>query len=225
MSYPIPVITTALWLGIMVSLSPCPFATNILAITFLGRGSSDKISVFYKGLFYTLGRAISYLILGYILVEGLLSIPQLSRFLQRDFNRILGPVLMIAGAGMLGVFHFPSSSLGFAEKVGQKLSGMGLGGCALLGFLFAFSFCPVSAAIFFGSLIPLSIKYHAFFSGPLIFSIGTSLPVIISAYVLSWGVGYVGRLYEKVQQMEKWFRRGTGVLFLIGGVYFVLEYF
>lgn len=221
----LPLISTSLWLGILVALSPCPLATNILAVTYLGRGGSDRTTVIYKGMFYALGRALVYLFLGYILGAGVLSIPQLARFLQKDFNRILGFILIFAGAGMLGAFRLSLPFISPDQTWGEKLSGMGLLGCTVLGSIFALSFCPVSAAIFFGSLVPLSIKYHAVFSGPLLFSIGSSLPVMILAFILSWGVEYVSKVYERILQVEKWIRRFTGVLFILAGIYFILEYF
>jgi len=66
-------ILSAFLLGLMTSISPCPLATNITAIGFVSRDLKDRRQVFYKGLIYTLGRAISYTAI------GLLHISLLSR--------------------------------------------------------------------------------------------------------------------------------------------------
>ena len=46
---------TALWLGILTSISPCPLATNVAAISFLGRRVDSPGHVFGGGLLYTAG--------------------------------------------------------------------------------------------------------------------------------------------------------------------------
>lgn len=212
----------ALWLGILVAVSPCPLATNILAITYIGRGTEVRVwSVLARGGYYILGRALAYLLLGYVLAAGAMSVPSLSRFLQNDFNRILGPVLIIAGCSILGLFKLDIPFLRVGENLAGRVSGNGITGSFLLGVIFALSFCPVSAALFFGSLVPLAIKSHASFLAPLAFSIGTSLPVVLFAILLAFGTAYVGSVYKRIKQVEIWFRRLTGVLFVAVGFYFV----
>ena len=66
-------------MGIQTSISPCPLATNIAAISYIGRRVGNARQVFLAGLLYTLGRTLVYLTLGVILVAGLLEARRGSR--------------------------------------------------------------------------------------------------------------------------------------------------
>jgi cytochrome c biogenesis protein CcdA len=46
-------IISALWLGILTSISPCPLSTNIAAISYVGRKVGKPRSVLLAGLLYT----------------------------------------------------------------------------------------------------------------------------------------------------------------------------
>ncbi len=147
--------STALWLGILTSISPCPLATNIAAVSFIGRRLDRPGLVVASGALYTLGRTIAYVGLGVLLVGGALSVPELSRFLQKYMNQILGPLLIIAGMFLLNMISFTTSGSAMGERLQKRIGTMGIWGAVPLGMLFALSFCPISAALFFGSLIPL----------------------------------------------------------------------
>jgi len=41
---------SALWLGIMTSISPCPLATNIAAISFLSKKATHPLLVLLSGV-------------------------------------------------------------------------------------------------------------------------------------------------------------------------------
>ena len=57
-------IGSAFWFGILTSISPCPLATNIAAISFAGRKVGSVPQGLGAGLLYTLGRTLTYTILG-----------------------------------------------------------------------------------------------------------------------------------------------------------------
>ena len=59
---------TAFLLGLLTALSPCPLATNIAAIGFIGKEIGDRRRIFRNGLLYTLGRTLSYTLLGIVLI-------------------------------------------------------------------------------------------------------------------------------------------------------------
>lgn len=215
---------SALWLGILTSISPCPMATNIAAISYIGKQVKSPGLVFTAGLLYTLGRMLAYLVLGIVIITSLLSVPKLSWFLQKKINIFLGPVLIIAGLFLTGLlkFNLPSSSLG--SNLQTRISKMGIWGAGLLGILFALSFCPVSAALFFGSLIPLAVKHNSMAVIPLLYGLGTALPVILFAFILGYGTHYLGQLFDKITKFEIWARRFTGLIFVIVGIYYCLIY-
>jgi len=215
---------SAIWLGILTSISPCPLATNILAISFINKKITHTRQVLLTGLLYTLGRAVAYVALATLLLASVFSIPQLSQLLQKYMNKILGPVLILAGMVLLELITIKTSSTGISEKTRKRIESMGLFGALLLGIMFALSFCPVSAALFFGSLIPLALKHHSTVSLPALYGIGTALPVAAFALLLAFGAQSVAKAFDRLTQLEIWFRRATGAAFIIIGIYFCLTH-
>lgn len=215
---------SALWLGILTSISPCPLTTNIAAISFIGRRLTNPYHVFAGGLLYTLGRTFTYLLLGVLLVSSLLSTPRLSHVLQEYTNKVLGPILILVGMFLLELIQFDGIGSGMSERLKGRVENWGIWGGALLGVVFALSFCPVSAALFFGSLIPVAVKSGSIFLLPSLYGIGTALPVVAFAILIALGARSVGRTFERIAQFEVWARRTTGAVFIGVGIYFSLAY-
>lgn len=92
---------SALWFGILTSISPCPLATNIAATTFIGKQIQTRYGTIIAGMAYTGGRSLSYIIICFIIVAGLFSIPGVSMFLQQYMNNVLGPILILVGVLIL----------------------------------------------------------------------------------------------------------------------------
>jgi len=215
---------SALWLGILTSISPCPLASNIAAISFIGRRVDSKRHVLLSGSFYTFGRTITYLILGMIVMAGLMASGEIARFLQRYLNQILGPVLILVGMLLLGLLNVTLSFNFAGAGVQTRAERGGLGWSVILGILFALSFCPVSAGLFFGGLIPLSTANGSKFLLPGLYGIGTALPVIVFAFLMAFGSQYVGKAFNRMPQIEWWVRTITGTIFILAGVYYCLTH-
>jgi len=215
---------SALWLGILTSISPCPLATNIAATTYIGKQMKKRSDVLLAGVSYTIGRSITYMILCIILVSGLLSIPAMSNFLQKYMNIILGPVLIVAGLFILEYFSFTFYSLGIADKLQKRFNINGISGACVLGVLFALSFCPISAALFFGSVIPFALKFESNISLPVFYGAGTSIPVLISAIILAYASHIAGKFFNRLIAIEKWLRKISGAIFIFIGIYFCFKY-
>ncbi|MGD8413477.1 MAG: aromatic aminobenezylarsenical efflux permease ArsG family transporter [Candidatus Latescibacterota bacterium] len=215
---------TALWLGILTSVSPCPLATNIAAISFIGRRVEQPGQVVAGGALYTLGRSVTYVVLGSALVFSLISAPYVSNFLQTYMNKVLGPVLVLVGMFLLGLLQFHWGGWGMAARMENRARKAGLWGALLLGIGFALSFCPVSAALFFGSLVPLAVQNESAILLPTIYGVGTAVPVVAFAIVVSLGAHSLGRLFDNVTRVERWARRITGVVFVGVGIYLSLVY-
>ncbi|MGB5107434.1 MAG: aromatic aminobenezylarsenical efflux permease ArsG family transporter [Candidatus Zixiibacteriota bacterium] len=217
-------LSTALWLGILTSISPCPLATNIAAVSYIGRRLDKPSLVIASGALYTFGRTLAYVGLGALLVGGALSVPELSRFLQKYMNQILGPLLILTGMFLLNLISFSTSGSRTGERMQKRVDKMGIWGALPLGVVFALSFCPISAALFFGSLIPLSIEHNSLVMLPLGYGVGTALPVMLLGIVIGVSVGSVGRLFENLTRIEKWARLATGMIFVVVGIYLSLIY-
>ena len=215
---------SAFWLGILTSISPCPLATNIAAISFVGRKVGSPAKVFLAGLLYTTGRTLTYLILGVLLVSSMLSAPQVSHLLQKYMNKLLGPILILVGMVLLELVSLNLSGSGVSEKMKQRVETLGMWGALLLGVIFALSLCPISAVLFFGSLIPIAVRVESSVILPSIYGVATGLPVLVFAVMLSRGAKSIGNAYNKLAVIEKWGRRITGGLFILVGIYYCLAH-
>lgn len=215
---------TALWQGVLTSISPCPLATNIAAISYIGRRVATPRLVLTAGLLYTLGRMLVYITLGAVLVAGLLAMSALSQALQKYMHLALGPLLIIAGMFLLELLSFGARGAGVSTALQQRVDRAGLWGAGLLGIVFALTFCPVSAALFFLGLIPLAVERHSPLLLPAIYGVGTAVPVVVFALLLALGAGQLGRAFSKLTQFELWARRVTGAVFILVGIYLTLKY-
>ena len=213
---------SALWLGILTSISPCPLATNVAAISYVGRHISNPRRVLLAGLLYALGRSLAYLALGVLLVGSLLSVPHVSQFLQEYVNKLIGPVMVLVGMFLLGLLRIDLPGLDFGATVQRSVAGWGVWGAGALGVVFALSFCPVSAALFFGSLVPLAIKEGSIVLFPSLYGVGTAVPVLVFAVLLSVGTRSVAKTFDALTRVERWARQLTGGLFIAVGVYYTL---
>ncbi len=211
---------SALWLGILTSISPCPLATNVAAISFLAKKITHPFFVLLSGIAYTVGRMATYAILGFILINSILGIPQVAQFLQKYMIKALGPILIVTGLILLNVIKINLPGLSLSRKHYNKLVEAGVPGAFLLGAVFALAFCPVSAALFFGSLIPLALQSKFGLSLPFIYGIGTGLPVLVFAVAISAGVASLSHWFHKLTKLEYCMRMITGVIFALAGVYY-----
>jgi cytochrome c-type biogenesis protein len=211
---------SALWLGILTSISPCPLASNVAAISFLSKKIAHPGFVFFSGLAYTLGRMVSYAILGWIIISSLLSVPQVAQFLQKYMGKAMGPLLILTGLVLLEIITIWIPGLSLSQKHHNKLAESGAPGAFLLGFILALAFCPVSAALFFGSLIPLAISSRSGIILPFIYGIGTGLPVFIFAVAIALGVTSLSRWFNRITRLEYYTRKITGAVFILVGLYY-----
>jgi cytochrome c-type biogenesis protein len=217
-------IGTAIWLGIFTSISPCPMATNIAAISFIGRKVGEPRLVFCSGGLYVLGRTVAYILLAVLLLAGLMSSDVASRLLQKYLNLVLGPVLIIVGLVLLEMLG-ESISINLAGKgVQERAAKGGPVWSAALGFLFALSFCPVSAGLYFGALLPLAAGQESRLLIPGLYGIGTALPVVAFAFLIAFGGQYVGKAFKRLAQIERWVRIATGAIFVLAGLYLSLTH-
>ena len=212
----------AFWLGILTAISPCPLATNIAAVSFIGRKAGRTGKVLASGAAYALGRVLAYVVLAVLIVTSILSIPGVAWFLQTRMSQILGPLLILIGVFVLGWIRIPLPATRVGEALQRRAAGAGTLGAGLLGMLFALSFCPVSAGLFFGSLLPLSVSARSPVLIPAIFGIGTGLPVVAFAVMIALGARGVGRAFDLMTRVERWARIVTGITILAIGVYFVI---
>ncbi|MDD5568120.1 MAG: aromatic aminobenezylarsenical efflux permease ArsG family transporter [Candidatus Omnitrophica bacterium] len=215
---------SALWLGILTSISPCPLASNVAAISFLSKKITHPVLVSISGLAYTLGRMVSYVVLSWIIISSLLSVPQVAQLLQKYASKALGPLLILTGLILLEVITIRLPGVPLSRKYHDKLTESGAPGAFFLGFIFALAFCPISAALFFGSLIPLALNSKNGIVLSFIYGIGTGVPVFIFAVAVSLGVTSLSHWFNWISKLEHYTRGVTGVIFIAAGIYYTGVY-
>ena len=217
----IPVITAFL-LGLLTAISPCPLATNITAIGFISKDIGNRNKIFLGGLLYTLGRVVAYTVLGIILISILKegsSMFSLQKGINEYSEMLIAPVLIFVGVFMLfgdrlNLPKFGFSGTGRTEKLKGNL------GSLLLGVLFALAFCPTSGLFYFGMLIPMSATEPGGYLLPVVYAVATGLPVVLVAWILAYSVAGIGKIYNRIQIIQKWFNRVVAALFIAVGIYY-----
>ncbi len=217
----VPVLS-ALFLGLITAISPCPLATNIAAIAYISRRVTDRKYAVTTGALYTLGRMFSYSAIGILIIVIGMEIPGIALFLQGIGEQVLGPILIVVGLLMLFIdrLSFGKGGGGLAA-LGEKVANWGMLGGFLLGVLFALAFCPYSAVLYFGVLMPLSLKTSGGIALPAIFAIGTGLPVLIIGTLLSFGVAGVSSWLNAITRVERIIRIVVAFIFIGVGIYYV----
>lgn len=212
---------SAFILGLMTAISPCPLATNITAIGFIGRNLENRNRVFYNGIIYTSGRASSYTVLAFILYTGA-NIFSISAMFQKYGEKFLGPLLIIMGIFMLGIIKIRLPGLNRLTGKYQHNKTHSYLDVFLLGAIFALAFCPYSGVLYFGLLVPMTIHSASGLYLPVVFAAATGIPVIILSWLLAYTVSGAGRFYNRIKTIERWFRRLVAVLFIGVGAYYTI---
>lgn len=214
---------TALALGLLTAIAPCPLATNITATAYIAKSINSKKKVVLSGVLYTLGRMFSYTSIGAIIYFGASKF-QIAKLFQGNGEKYIGFVLVILGLIMLDIIKLNFiKGASFTDKLSDKFKDKGLMGSFFLGAIFALAFCPYSGALFFGMLIPLTIKSGLHI--PIAFSLGTGLPVILFAFVIAFSLAKLGKYFKVITQIEKIMRIVAGITFVLTGLYYINIYF
>jgi cytochrome c-type biogenesis protein len=213
-------IVSAIVLGLLTAISPCPMATNITAIGFIGKDIGNKNRVFYNGLIYTLGRTVSYSTLALILFFGADQL-KISGVFQQYGEKIIGPLLVIIGIFMLGIIKLNFPAFNSISERFQQRGKFNYWNVFLLGLFFALAFCPYSGVLYFGMLIPLTVSTSGLHL-PVVFAIATGIPVIIFAWLIAYTISGVGNLYKSIKTFEFWFKKVVAVAFIGIGIYYIV---
>jgi len=221
-SFNIPVLS-ALFLGLITAVSPCPMATNIAALAYISRNMTDRKYAVMTATLYTFGRMFSYSAIGVLIIVVGLEIPGVSSVVQDFGEQILGPILIVVGLVMLSIDRLSfGQGGGRLASLGGKVADWGMIGGFLLGVIFALAFCPYSAILYFGVLIPVALKSTGGVALPAVFAIGTGLPVLIFGTLLSFGVAGVSAWFNAITRAEKIIRIVVSIVFIGVGIYYVV---
>lgn len=215
-------IVSAILLGLITALSPCPLATNIAAVGYIGKSVDNRNKIFRNGLLYTLGRVVAYTLLGVALIsllKGGSSLFGIQKFISKYGELILPHALILIGLYMLFGSKLQLPSFGFNGN-GEHFAKYGGLGAFLLGVLFALAFCPTSGVLYFGMLIPMSAASSMGLLLPAVFAVGTALPVVVVAWILAFSAEKIGTTYGIMQSIRRWTNLAVGTLFIVIGLYY-----
>ena len=211
-------------LGLLTAISPCPLATNITVTAYIAKSLGNGRKVLISGLLYTLGRMVSYTLLASVIFFGANNF-SVAKLFQGNADKFIGPAMILIGLILLDVIKLNFlSNARFTETLSEKFKDKGILGSFILGIVFALAFCPYSGALFFAVLIPLTLSATEGLSLPLMFSIGTGLPVILFAFIIAYSIEKVGRYFKAIKQVEKVMRLFSGFVFILTGLYYLNIY-
>lgn len=217
-------VVTAFLLGLLTAISPCPLATNITAVGFIGKDIESRKKVFINGLIYTSGRAVTYTVLAMIIFLGADQL-KFSGWFQQYGEKFIGPLLIVIGLFMLDILkiRLPGVS-GLTRRFEEKATNSYLK-VWLMGIVFALAFCPYSGVLYFGMLVPMTVTSASGLYLPVVFALATGIPVIVFAWFIAYTVSGVGQLHNRVKTFEIWFRRMISLVFIGVGSYYVVIIF
>jgi cytochrome c biogenesis protein CcdA len=215
---------TAIVLGIWTTLQPCPIATNLAAVSYLGRRVDRPVKVLLAGLLFALGQAVAYVALAFLVLGGMASAWRLSTFLQENVTLALGPLWILAAMVLLSMIRFRLPGVTISPKWQGRVDAWGFWSALPLGVVLALAFCPASATCFFVSLITIAATHHSRILLPIAYAAGAALPVAVFAVVIAYAARSFGRFWNRSLEIQLWLRRAIGVILLVIGIHFSLRY-
>jgi cytochrome c biogenesis protein CcdA len=167
---------------------------------------------------------ISYTSIGAIIYFGASKF-ELAKLLQGNGEKYIGFILVFIGLIMLDVIRLGFIKTGqITNTLSERFKTKGLLGSFLLGALFALAFCPYSGALFFAMLIPMTLSADAGLALPVVYSLGTGVPVMVFAVIIAVSMEKLGSYFKAVTKLEKVMRLLTGVVFIVTGLYYINIY-
>jgi len=199
----------ALWLGVLATVSPCPLASNLAALSYVAQAAEGRRAL-RRALFYGAGRMGAHAAAGALLLAGATTVPQIRAFVAAELIRFIGPLLLILGVFLMGWVRIdlPDGGKGrLARRVPP-----GDAGALALGILLSLLPCPETAALFFGGLIPLALSANSAYLYPALFGLGTALPMALLGVLLASGARALSVGLLRLGALEALLRQISGVL-------------
>ncbi len=228
---PMPLLT-AFVLGLMTIISPCPFCSNLTAIGYISKDLHSRRGILLNGLMYAFGKIVIYTALALIFIFGA-QIAPIQHFFESYGEPVLGPFLILCGLFMfIGGHHEEHHDHEHNHGLNAQLTTRTINipswlWSFVLGIVFSLAFCPYSGVMYFGMLMPMTMAQPLAWNWlmPIVYGLGTGLPVIIIAWLLAYSVMSIGKINQNIKTFERWFRRACAVLFIGIGTYLCISIF
>lgn len=214
-----PVLTVFL-LGILGSTAPCQITTNLGAIGLITKESGDKKKLLQSTLYYTTGKVVVFLFYGLLIMIFNVEIQKVSIPIFSFIRKFMGLFVILIGLYILGVINLKGSignSLlnnmeGYIKK--YKI----LHPSFIMGVIFSLAFCPTLFWLFFGIVVPLSIKSSFGVIFPVIFALGTLIPLIVIVIGLAFGKESAKGNIKSLRKFEKPVKMLGGIILIAFGI-------
>ncbi|MBQ1884340.1 MAG: sulfite exporter TauE/SafE family protein [Bacteroidales bacterium] len=213
-------ILTALLLGFLMILDPCTLFTSIAAIGYIDREMQNRRRVLITGLMFVLGKLLTYVLLAIPFIMGAQT-ATVHELLHHWGEPLLCAFMMLCGILLLVVGHHHHDHdhgvSKWLQTVDDKSSWLW---AFMLGIFFAIAFCPHRLVYFF-TMVDTAITLSAPLNWilPIVFGLGTGLPIMLIAWLISYSAISAQSLSDKLRRFEKWFRYACAALFIGYGLY------
>lgn len=209
---------SAFGLGVLTAVHPCPLTVHLAMFGLLGSWSQKRGRRRLLLSLFIMSYIVTVMLLAAVLGSGALAVDDLARVLRHISQRLLGPVLMLAGAFQLDLIPWRRDQ--FAQRWQRARSIQpGVGSAVAMGAVFALAFCPATAVMFFVLFLPLAVNSGHVLSGAAAYGLGVLTPLLMLLLLAMLGVQ---RLDAHEQGPRRWSRlltRTGGVLLLLAGFY------
>jgi cytochrome c-type biogenesis protein len=217
-------IVTAFFLGLVTAVSPCALAANVSGAAFISRAMIVPKYAAAVGMLITLGRISTFMIIGSLMIAAGHTIGKIALFSQTAGSLLLGCMLILIGALFLNVISITRDmGAGILASLILKTHTMGLLGALVLGILLGLAFCPYSAALFFGMLIPLAIQVPEGYSLPLFFGLGVNVPILVYTGLLYFGATRARTALQRISHLWRGVSSILGVMLISVGMSYIVS--
>jgi cytochrome c-type biogenesis protein len=207
-------VASPLLFGLIGATAPCQLTTNASALAYLAHGAGDRRAVARSALAYLLGKALVYTLLGIAVMLAGRQLAQSSIPVAVVARKVLGPAMLLLGLHLLGWVPLRFSlGQGPAAWLEARVSAGTLG-----AFLLGIAFCPTLFLLFFGLTLPLALSSPVGVVYPGLFALGTALPLLGLAGLLTVGIGVTPRQATRARRLAAWVQPVAGGVLVLAGL-------
>ncbi|UPM56126.1 sulfite exporter TauE/SafE family protein [Gottfriedia acidiceleris] len=200
----IPIIA-AFVLGVVGTLAPCQLTGNMGVIMIISNDTLKK-TIPWKNMFkFILGKIVAFGVLGGLTWWFGRQFSSNIVFLFPYTRKLMGLTIILSGLLLLGFFNKQLAKILLYKPIFRFTAKSNY---FIIGILFSLAFCPTMFSLFFFTLMPLSFTSIIGYLLPLLFAMGTAIPLLLfmffidtfnlQSYLLKKGRvvgGYVQKLF------------------------------